>query len=126
MGLGKTFCAITTILADIERNKVRNKAINPSLVICKKSLIFNWIEDAQKFYGKIPKILVLREIDFLKESQYTTMTADNVMEFDIIITSYEYIVASAKYKGYIGNRMTIKKYPLRAAIMDIEWRRVIC
>lgn len=53
MGLGKTLEIITLILSDLE-----NK---PSLIVCPKSLIFNWMMEFEKFSSDLNVVMITGE-----------------------------------------------------------------
>ncbi|NTW27588.1 MAG: DEAD/DEAH box helicase [Candidatus Moranbacteria bacterium] len=75
MGLGKTLQALSLV----EMNKIAGK---PSLVICPKTLLFNWEDEATKFFPSMKTLLV----DGLPiERQQKLQGAD---KFDLVITSY--------------------------------------
>jgi superfamily II DNA or RNA helicase len=75
MGLGKTLQA----LGLIEMNKVAKK---PSLVICPKTLLFNWEAEAKKFF---PRLKVLTIDGSISERAGKLKKIKN---FDLIITTY--------------------------------------
>lgn len=75
MGLGKTLQALSLI----EMNKVKNK---PSIVICPKTLLFNWEEEALKFFPAM-KALVISGNPTERQGQLKT-----VKKFDLVIASY--------------------------------------
>lgn len=75
MGLGKTLQALSLI----SMNKVLS---NPSLVICPKTLLFNWEDEAQKFFPDL-KILVIKG-----GPEERTEKLKQTKNYDIIIASY--------------------------------------
>lgn len=74
MGLGKTLQALTVIAI--------TKSAGPTIVICPKTLLFNWEDEAQKFYPDL-KVLV---IDGSAEARLQKINTIN--DYDLIVTSY--------------------------------------
>jgi len=75
MGLGKTLQALVLI----EKEKVKNK---PSIVICPKTLLYNWQSEAEKFTPKLKAIVI---DGFPDERKELIKKAKN---YDLIITGY--------------------------------------
>jgi len=78
MGLGKTLIALYWILLQ------RKHHHNPYLVVCDKSLITNWLNEADKFFGKHIKFFVFYN-DYNKLEDIRRSDFDNV---DFVITTY--------------------------------------
>ncbi|MCK5416365.1 hypothetical protein KAI92_02990 [Candidatus Parcubacteria bacterium] len=75
MGLGKT---LQTLIL-IQKEKVKNL---PSIVICPKTLLYNWEDEVKKFTPRLKTIVVDGIINERKE-----MLA-KIKKYDLIITSY--------------------------------------
>jgi SNF2 family DNA or RNA helicase len=75
MGLGKTLQALSLI----EMNKVKDK---PSIVICPKTLLFNWEDEALKFFPNM-KTLVISGAPTERQAQLA-----KIKKVDLVITSY--------------------------------------
>ena len=75
MGLGKTLQALSLI----EMNKIKKK---PSIVICPKTLLFNWEDEALKFFPTM-KTLVISGAPTERQAQLKTLK-----KVDLVITSY--------------------------------------
>lgn len=75
MGLGKTLQALSLI----EMNKVKNK---PSLVVCPKTLLFNWEDEVVKFFPKMKTLVIQGNPKERREK------LKEIKNFDLIITSY--------------------------------------
>jgi len=75
MGLGKTLQALSLVAM----NPVKNR---PSIVICPKTLLFNWEDEVTKFFPKMKKLVIsgspAERQALLKQAK----------KFDLIITSY--------------------------------------
>ncbi|MCK4553490.1 hypothetical protein KAU19_00820, partial [Candidatus Parcubacteria bacterium] len=75
MGLGKTLQALVVI----EKEKVKNK---PSAVICPKTLLYNWKNEAKKFIPKLKAIVIdgsyKEREELIKKS----------LKYDLVITGY--------------------------------------
>lgn len=75
MGLGKTLQALTLLAM----NKLEKK---PSIVICPKTLLFNWEDEAKKFF---PNLAVLIIEGFPK---VRAKSIGKIKNYDLVITSY--------------------------------------
>lgn len=91
MGTGKTLQALVLL----EMNKIKNK---PSIVVCPKTLLFNWEQEAIKFFPNL-KVLIIegQPKDRLKN-------ISQLKKYDLIITSYP----SIKKDGEIYAKQKIK------------------
>jgi superfamily II DNA or RNA helicase len=91
MGLGKTLQALTLL----EMNK---KDAKPSLVICPKTLLFNWEEETRKFFPDIKTLIIegtpKERIEKIK----------NIGEYELIITSYPSIKKDFPIYDKLGQR----------------------
>ena len=75
MGLGKTLQALTILFLE--------KVIgNPSVVVCPKTLLYNWKLEAGKFFPKM-KVLVYEGTPLEREAMQSTMN-----EYDLILVGY--------------------------------------
>ena len=79
MGLGKTL-QVLTLLASI-------KAKTPSLVVCPKTLIYNWKAEQEKFFPKL-KVLIIDGVSSMRKTQLHTKI---IQEYDLVLTSYPLI-----------------------------------
>ncbi len=75
MGLGKTIQALTLL----EMEKIQGK---PSLVVCPKTLLYNWQVEAEKF---TPNLKTLVIDGFPKERE---ASIKNAKKYDLLITGY--------------------------------------
>ncbi|MBL7057764.1 DEAD/DEAH box helicase [Patescibacteria group bacterium] len=75
MGIGKTLQTLTLL----EMNKVKDK---PSIVICPKTLLFNWQDEVDKFTPKIRTIILDGSQSERREK------INNIKNYDLAITSY--------------------------------------
>ncbi|MCH2204677.1 MAG: SNF2 family helicase [Lentisphaerales bacterium] len=83
MGLGKTIQALTLVSSTYDKDN------GPSLVICPKSLIDNWANEAEKF---VPHLKV-RVISGTKRN----LEDESLKEADILVTSYALIRRDIKF-----------------------------
>jgi SNF2 family DNA or RNA helicase len=79
MGLGKTLQAIGFITKNV------NAGLQNNLVICPATLIDNWKKEIQKFS---PKLKVLTHF-----GQYRTGIPSGLINYDVVVTSYDALVA---------------------------------
>lgn len=75
MGLGKTLIALYWILLTRKYHRT------PFLVVCDKSLLENWLQEAEKFFGDRIKIFVFYDVpESIKRQDY--------INSDLVITTY--------------------------------------
>lgn len=77
MGLGKTVQVLAQLLGE---HTGRGKPDAPSLIVVPRSLIFNWMREAERFAPK------LRVLDYSQPDR--DVWRDKFNEFDIILTTY--------------------------------------
>lgn len=75
MGLGKTLQTLT--LLDMHKANAK-----PSIVICPKTLVFNWEQETQKFFPHIKTLI----IDGTPKERAAKI--EHIKDYDFIITSY--------------------------------------
>jgi superfamily II DNA or RNA helicase len=91
MGLGKTIQALTLL----DMNKQEGK---PSLVICPKTLLFNWEQETEKFFPNIKTLIIEgTPVERAKKIQH-------IKEYDLIITSYPSIKKDFPTYDKLGQR----------------------
>lgn len=78
MGTGKTLQALTLAML----NKIENK---PSIVICPKTLLFNWEQEAEKFFPEMKTLIIEGFPDERRKK------IKSIKKCDLIITSYSTI-----------------------------------
>ncbi len=115
MGLGKTIQALTVL----DMNRVEGV---PHIVICPKSLIYNWENEVKKYYPHMKVLIVDNDSDKRKR-----LIAE-IEGYDIVITSYsmlqkdyvEYIDVNAKFNyaildeaHYVKNMKTLSSKAVR-------------
>ena len=76
MGLGKTI----QVLALVERRKERGEARGPALAVVPRSLVFNWLDEAEKFTPK------LRMLDYTGRGR--PKMREEFDDYDLIVTTY--------------------------------------
>jgi len=79
MGLGKTLQAIGFITKNV------NSGLQNNLVVCPATIIDNWKKEIQRFS---PKLKVLTHF-----GQYRTGIPSGLVNFDVVVTSYDALVA---------------------------------
>jgi len=75
MGLGKTIQALTLLSMNIKKGK-------PSIVIAPKTLLGNWLSEANKFAPNLKTIIISGDIIEREE------IIKNIKSYDLILTSY--------------------------------------
>lgn len=142
MGLGKT---LTSIAHSISR-QLGGPEKYPTLIIASKTVMYEWKEQGtDKFYDNISTLYLHK--DFLGNS-IKTITAEEIAQYNIVVTSYDQCVQIAKKYDYhklvcqygeeglqkgkliaIHNRKRPNYNPLVIGarnIYKIPWARVIC
>jgi superfamily II DNA or RNA helicase len=76
MGLGKTI----QVLALLQRRRYRRQMKGPSLIVVPRSLVFNWLQEAEKFTPR------LRILDYSGPGRHDTR--DDFRHYDLIVTTY--------------------------------------
>lgn len=79
MGLGKTVQVLAWLVAR-RRNRRRNEEKRPTLVVCPKSVVFNWQLEAERF---APKLNVLNYTGLERRT-----LAEQFGEADLVLTTY--------------------------------------
>ncbi len=108
MGLGKTIQVIALIKSDNTRK--------PSLVVCPKSLVFNWVSEFSRFDGRTPVVAVygpdssrtskISSIDYKKKAVY--ITSYDSLRNDIAKYSGEFNYGILDEAQYIKNVNALK------------------
>ena len=76
MGLGKT----VQVLALLQSRRARRQSKGPSLIVVPRSLVFNWVQEAEKFCPR------LRVLDYTGTGRHATR--DDFGDYDLIVTTY--------------------------------------
>ena len=79
MGLGKTIQVLAVLLAA----KEEGKADGPSLIVCPASLVYNWLEEMQRFTPALKGMTITGS-----QSERKKRIAD-WKDYDVMITSYD-------------------------------------
>lgn len=111
MGLGKSLMVIyTSAVSHIQGDM-------PTLFICNKSLIGNFINDIKKFYGDRLPYIMYAKCNFKNPKDFESLDLSRcVGMFILVITTYETITGIFKKKTSLAYR---NMYEL------IKWKRVI-
>ncbi len=76
MGLGKTI----QVLALLQRRRARRQSKGPSLIVVPRSLVFNWLQEAEKFTPR------LRVLDYTGPGRHALR--ERFGDYDLIVTTY--------------------------------------
>jgi superfamily II DNA or RNA helicase len=76
MGLGKTI----QVLALLQRRRAHRQAKGPSLAVVPRSLVFNWMQEAEKFTPR------LRVLDYTGPGRHPLR--EQFRDYDLIVTTY--------------------------------------
>jgi superfamily II DNA or RNA helicase len=91
MGLGKTIQALTLL-------EMHRKDTPPSIVICPKTLLFNWEQETEKFFPTIKTLIIEGSPKERAEK------IQHMADFDLIITSYPSIKKDFAIYEKMGQR----------------------
>ncbi len=80
MGLGKTIQMLTYLLSE-----KREKGIEPSLIVAPTSLVYNWLEEIEKFTPDLKAIIISGPKEKRRED------IETIGDYDVVITSYPLI-----------------------------------
>ncbi|MBS4538032.1 SNF2 helicase associated domain-containing protein [Clostridium sp. D2Q-11] len=80
MGLGKTLQVLTFLLTEKEE-----KGSHPSIIVVPTSLVYNWEDEINKFTPKLKTLVISGDKDYRRE------VIEDIMDHDIVITSYPLI-----------------------------------
>ena len=80
MGLGKTLQVITFLLSEKQE-----KGQHPSLIVAPTSLVYNWAAEIEKFAPSLKALVISGN----KDERHQTI--ENIMDYDVVITSYPLI-----------------------------------
>lgn len=88
-----TLTALTLILTS-------PKGEFPSLVVASKTVMFEWrSQGVQKFFGNNIKVLYLHK-DFMGKKHIDSLTRKDIVDYDIVITTYDVLVAVCRRDAY--------------------------
>ena len=76
MGLGKT----VQVLALLQSRRARRQSRGPSLIVVPRSLVFNWVQEAEKFCPR------LRVLDYTGPNRHALR--EDFPDYDLIVTTF--------------------------------------
>lgn len=82
MGLGKTLLTLTL-------HAIKNDGI-PSLVVCSKSILSVWKDEAEKFYPGSLRVFIFHP-DYMGREEYSSFRPDYFYDYDVVVTTYSVI-----------------------------------
>lgn len=101
MGLGKTLVTLWTIA------HTRAQQTMPTLVLCPKSLITNWGNDCNKFFGKTLRVLFYHPAE-LKRTAFDTLAMSDLATYDFVVTTYDVCrTTRRKYDEFIFHHLQL-------------------
>ncbi len=130
MGLGKT----VQILALLQRRRVGRKNSGPSMIVVPRSLVFNWIDEAERFAPRIPfcnytgldrsKHLESLAVGDVLVTTYGTLRRDIVklkeIDFDYVILDESQAIKNQNSQVSKAARLINAKHRLAATGTPIE------
>ena len=115
MGLGKTLMTLYQVAKDVLKQKATGIK-KMTLVICSKTIVGEWTNDLEKFFGQHSQIKTLIwHADYTPAGQtkigyqkyLNNMTQTEMEKYDLVITTYEVCSKSAK-SGNTGERIVVR------------------
>jgi SNF2 family DNA or RNA helicase len=85
MGMGKTLTMLSHLAEETEQK-------SPTLVACPKTAMLTWKQEITKHYQGRFSVLLFRK----DEAKLETLTAEDISNYDIVITNYDYIRSLCK------------------------------
>ncbi|WP_436714882.1 DEAD/DEAH box helicase [Roseiconus lacunae] len=85
MGLGKTIQVLAMLESRRKRRTGKDEIRKPSIVVVPKSLVFNWIEETQKF---APKLIIRNHTGPERKLDWDAFLA-NPQSADVVLTTYQ-------------------------------------
>lgn len=96
MGLGKTLQVLTFLLTE-----KYEKGDAPSIIVVPTSLVYNWEDEINKFTPELKSLVISGDKNYRRE------LIEDVMDYDVIITSYPLIRRDIEYYSDINFRYCI-------------------
>ena len=135
MGLGKTNCSSTLCMTETHDpgsyidgaftglgskivSDYADRHIFPNLVICSKTVAYEWKRDIKKFYGNSCPFLYFHRSAMKKT--FDLLTYDDIKDYKIIITTYETIMNVAKKHKLADRQFILDQFHRRAGIENAK------
>ncbi|MBS4536661.1 SNF2 helicase associated domain-containing protein [Clostridium sp. D2Q-14] len=96
MGLGKTLQVLTFLLSEKQE-----KGSQPSIIIVPTSLVYNWKDEINKFTPELNSLVISGDKKYRRE------LIENMIHYDIVITSYPLIRRDIEHYNDINFRYCI-------------------
>jgi SNF2 family DNA or RNA helicase len=107
MGLGKTLTSTSVCMSE--------KNTFPNLVICSKTVAYEWKRDIMKFFGSSCPFLYLHKSTV---KNFNTLTYNDISHYKIIITTYETVMGVAKKNKVYNKQMVMDRFGRRYGIVN--------
>jgi SNF2 family DNA or RNA helicase len=159
MGLGKsnsisTLCMIDNNVKsciDLKYSNLQSKIIKdyieplyPCLVICSKTVAYEWKRDIKKFYGDSCPFFYFHKSSL--KNKFDTIKFDDIKNFKIVISTYETVMNAAKKHKLADKQFFLDQFNRNAGILNstrplpsqtksatgglvlfkTPWKRIIC
>ena len=125
MGLGKTLCFL--LLTMSQKNRKNKKT--PDLVICSKTVLYEWKNNIEKFFGTDCRYLVYHK-DFF--NNYDCINELSFNQYDIVITTYDVIKSTIKKcirnintNDLLLKSVNVKEHKGSKLLFKIQWNRIV-
>jgi SNF2 family DNA or RNA helicase len=121
MGAGKTLMGLSLALMSIPKPFKDTKTIFPTLVICSKTILYEWKSNATQFFGDNINVLYMHK-DLTHDAILKSLTRKKILTYDIVITTYD-VVRSTCRKGDFHKFTEVMGYGLWIGkVMEVKCR----
>lgn len=128
MGMGKTLTALLyTLITKVPKIELEEKEPwenMPCLVICSKTVLYEWKTNSQKFFDNGIKLLILHKDEMGKSFDH--VTRGQILSNDVVVTTYDTCITvcrKRKYDDIVCTRAT--EGLLRDKVIEIETRDIV-
>lgn len=109
MGLGKTLTSTSLCMSE--------KTEYPNLIVCSKTVAYEWKNDIIKFFGKSCPFLIFHK-SYLRN--FDLLTYETIKSFKVIITTYETVMNVAKKNKVYEDTLVLDTRNRKTGIKNIE------
>ncbi len=92
LGLGKTLVSIAHAL-------MKQSKTNPILVVCTKTLMWEWKNQLQKFFGDNIKVLYFHS-ELIGKPHFLNISKKEFKEYDVVVTTYDVVRGECSKKHH--------------------------
>jgi SNF2 family DNA or RNA helicase len=123
MGMGKTLCSYSHILTSPRPPCPEKHGENgfPSLVLCSKTNMMTWRDEAYKFFGDSIKVLFFHK-DYIGEPAMKSITRQEVIKYDLVVTTYDVARIACTRGEYVEDVLVYGERLMTNKVVEITTR----